>query len=183
MTKDAFIACRVTTETKARVRALAQRDGIAESALIKRLLEVVLYTSAPEAMAAPEPPESVSGGARFNVRLGPEISRLLRERAKGRGMPAATYIASLVRAHFLDAAPLPKAEYVAIKQAVGELSAIGRNLNQIARAMNQGGRPAPPGREAVMDMLKVAGALRDHIKALVSANTRAWGTSHAQKPH
>ena len=106
-----------------------------------------------------------------------------RERAKGRGMPSATYIASLVRAHFLDAAPLPKGEYLAIKQAVGELSAIGRNLNQIARAMNQGGRAAPPGREEVIAMVKVAGALRDHIKSLVSANTRAWGTGHAQKPH
>jgi len=183
VTKDAFIACRVTPETKARVRALAEREGIAESALIKQLLDVVLRTSAPEATAAPEPPESVSGGARFNVRLGPEISRLLRERAKGRGMPAATCIASLVRAHFLDAAPLPKAEYLAVKQAVGELSVIGRNLNQIARAMNQGGRPPLPGTAEVRAMLKVAQALRDHIKALVSANTRAWGTGHAQKPH
>ncbi|TLY87836.1 MAG: MobC family plasmid mobilization relaxosome protein [Gammaproteobacteria bacterium] len=183
MTKDAFIACRVTPETKARMRALAQREGIAESALIKQLLDVVLRASAHGTLPAPEAPQSVSGDARFNVRLGPEISRLLRERAKGRGTPSATYIASLVRAHFLDAAPLPKAEYVAIKQAVGELSAIGRNLNQIARAINQGGRPAPPGGEDVMAMLKVAEALRDHIKALVSANTRAWGTGHAQKPH
>jgi hypothetical protein len=173
--KGAFIACRVTLETKAHVRALAQREGIAESALIKQLLDVVLRASTPEAMAAQEPPESVSVGARFNVRLGPEISRLLRECAKGRGMPSATYIASLVRAHFLDAAPLPKAEYVAIKQAVWELSAIGRNLDQIAREMNWERRG--------MAMLKVAGALRDHIKALVSANTRAWGTGHAQKPH
>ncbi len=72
------------------MRALAQREGIAESALIKRVLDVVLSASTPEAMAAPEPPESLSGGARFNVRLGPEISRRLRERAKGRGMPPAT---------------------------------------------------------------------------------------------
>lgn len=157
MTKDAFIACRVTTETKARVRALAAREGIAESVLIKQLLDVVLRASTPEAMAAPEPSEGMSGGARFHVRLGPEISRLLRERAKGRGVPAATYIASLVRAHFLDAAPLPQAEYVAVKQAVGELSAIGRNLDQIAREMNRGGSPAPPGREEVMAMLRSPG--------------------------
>jgi hypothetical protein len=180
VTKDAFIACRVNPETKARVRALAAREGIAESAFIKQLLDVVLRASTPEPIGVPEPPESMSDGARFNVRLGPEISSLLRERAKGRGMPSATYIASLVRAHLLGAAPLPTAEYLAIKQAVAELSALGRNLNQIARAMNQGGRPAPPGREELMAMLKIAGALRDHIKALVSANTRAWGTGHAR---
>ena len=139
------------------MRALAAREGIAESVLIKQLLDVVLRASTPEAMAAPEPSEGMSGGARFHVRLGPEISRLLRERAKGRGVPAATYIASLVRAHFLDAAPLPQAEYVAVKQAVGELSAIGRNLDQIAREMNRGGSPAPPGREEVMAMLRSPG--------------------------
>jgi len=32
------------------------------------------------------------------------------------------------------------AEYLALKQSVVELTAMGRNLNQIARAMNQGGR-------------------------------------------
>jgi len=181
VTKDAFIACRVDPETKARVRALAAREGIAESALIKQVLDVVLRGSRPEAMVAPEPLENSSGGTRFNVRLGPHISRLLGERAKGRGMPSATYIASLVRAHFLDAAPLPQAEYLALKQAVIELSAVGRNLNQIARAMKRGGTPPAPGALDVRTMLKVAEALRDHIKALVSANARAWGTGHVQK--
>ena len=41
MVADAFIICRVTSETKARVRALAARDGIGESTLIKQLLDVV----------------------------------------------------------------------------------------------------------------------------------------------
>jgi predicted DNA-binding protein len=42
MTEFALIACRVTSEMKARVRSLAERDGITESALLRQLLDVVL---------------------------------------------------------------------------------------------------------------------------------------------
>jgi hypothetical protein len=174
MTANAFIICRVTPETKVRVRALAARDGIGESTLIKQLLDVVLRTASPDA-GAPVAAERTAECERLNVRLAPEIGRLLRERARGRGMPSATYASSALRAHLLGAAPLPKAEYVALRQSIAELGAIGRNLNQIARAMNQGERPAMPGREEVMAMLKVVTAMRDHIRSLLDGNARSWG--------
>jgi Bacterial mobilisation protein (MobC) len=98
-------------------------------------------------------------------------------------MAAATYASSVLRSHLLGAAPLPKAEYLTLTHTVAELSAIGRNLNQIARAMNQGGRPSIPGREEVGAMLKIATALRDHVRALLEANARSWDTSHAKASH
>jgi hypothetical protein len=98
-------------------------------------------------------------------------------------MPSATYVSSVVRTHLLGVAPLPKAEYLALKQSVVELTAIGRNLNQIARAMNQGGRPALPGQAEVRAMLKVAEGLRDHVRALLSANVRSWEIGDAATRH
>ena len=62
-----------------------------------------------------------------------------------------------------------------MKSAVAELGAIGRNLNQIARAMNQGQRVAGPGREELRAMLQVGGALRDHVKSLLAANCKELG--------
>lgn len=61
------------------------------------------------------------------VRLRKEDRLLLHERAAARGMAAATYASVLVRAHLRSLAPMPKYELVALKQAVSELSAIGRN--------------------------------------------------------
>jgi hypothetical protein len=183
MTADAFIICRVTSETKARVRALAARDGIGESTLIKQLLDVVLRTSSVDGLPPPPAPVRAGEVERLNIRLAPEIGRLLRERARARAMPFATYASSVLRSHLLGAAPLPKAEYLALTHAVAELSAIGRNLNQIARALNQGGRPSMPGREEVGAMLKVATALRDHVRALLEANARSWEMGHAKVPH
>ncbi len=54
-------------------------------------------------------------------------------------MPPATYVSSPVRAHLMDAEPLPMAEYRGIKPAVEELTAIGSHLNRVARAAVTGG--------------------------------------------
>lgn len=183
MAADAFIICRVTSETKARVRALAARDGIGESTLIKQLLDVVLRTSSLDGVPPPAAPERAGEAERLNVRLATEIGRLLRERARARAMPSATYASSVLRSHLLGVAPLPKAEYLALTDTVAELTAIGRSLNQIARAINHGGRPPMPGREEVGAMLKIATALRDHIRGLLEANARSWEVSHSKVPH
>src|SRR5580658_8848818 len=98
MTADAFIQCRVTPEIKALVRTLAQRDHITESALIKQLLEVVLRPSAAAGLSRPEA-RRAPRDMRLYVRLDPSDRLLLNERAAARGMPAATYVAVLVRSH------------------------------------------------------------------------------------
>ena len=183
MTEFALIACRVTSETKARVRRLAERDGITESALLRQLLDVVLRTAGPDEPPMLQPTDKVNRDARLNVRLEPEDSRLLRERARARGMASATYLSYLARSHLRGACPLPKAEYTLLKQSVEELASVGRNLNQIARAMNQGGRPTGPGQAELAAMLKVSGALRDHFRALLDANERSWRTGHAKASH
>ena len=111
------------------------------------------------------PQEKVNRDARLNVRLEPDDWRLLRERARARGMASATYLSYLARSHLRGAPPLPKMEYTLLKQSMEQVAAVGRNLNQIARAMNQGDRSAMPGRNEVLAMLKVADGLRDHIRA------------------
>jgi predicted DNA binding CopG/RHH family protein len=174
MAADAFIHCRVTSDVKALVRRLAEREGINESTLVKQLLEFVLRTSAMTELPAPAALDKVNRGARVYVRLAAEDWRLLKARSTARDVPSATYVALLVRSHLRGAAPLPKAEYLALKQSVLELTALGRNLNQIARMMNQGGRPALPGRAEVGAMLKIAEGLRDHFKGLLKANERSW---------
>ena len=95
-------------------------------------------------------------------------------------MAAATYVSVFVRAHLRGLAPLPKAEFMAFKRSVAELSAICRNLNQIVRVANQGGQMVAIGQGEVSGMLKVAAGLRDHVKALLRANEGSWRTGYAQ---
>ncbi|SRR6266699_6385245 len=183
MTADAFIQCRVSPEIKTLVRTLATREQITESALIKRFLEVLLRSSAVTAVPGLEELQRASRDMRLYVRLNPNDRLLLRERAAARGMPSATYVAVLVRSHLRDLAPLPKEELLALKSSVAELGTIGRNLNQIVHALNQGERVPALGREELRAMLKVCGALRDHVKTLLVANVKSWAQGYGQTTH
>jgi len=164
------------------VCALAERQGITESRLVKQLLDVVLRTTAQSDIPVPAAPDKASRDTRLYVRLAAEDWRLLKERSSARGMASATYVSLLVRSHLRGVAPIPKAEYLALKQSVVELTAIGRNLNQIARVANQGSRPALPGRAEVGTMLRVAEGLRDHFKGLLKANELSW-RGHVETSH
>jgi hypothetical protein len=182
MTEHALIAARVTLETKHRVRRLAQRQGITESALIKQLLDVVLRTSGLDEPAL-RPPDKVNRHGRLYVRMETQDLRLLRERSKARGMASATYAALALRSRLRGGSPLPKAEYLALRQAIDQMAGLGRTLNQIARVLNGGGRAPLPGPRELANMLKVAEALRDHFKALLVANQKSWEDGRAETTH
>jgi hypothetical protein len=71
-------------------------------------------------------------------------------------------------------APLPETERKAFERGVAELSAIGRNLNQIARHLNQGGVLVGPRREDLALFIKVCTTLVGHLKATLKANKMSW---------
>jgi hypothetical protein len=181
MVATEFLKTRVSPVEKQRVRSLARQQLINESIWLKRLVLKGLQQpggSAEDAIPVRAKSHDRRDG-RLYVRLAPEDHRLLVERAQARAMESATYISVLVRSHLRRITPLPKEEVTALKRSVAELSAIGRNLNQIAQAANAGSVRGP-GREDLVLMLKVAEGLRDHVKALLTVNERSWETGHAQ---
>ena len=181
MNDGIHLATWVSKETKARFGALASYQGLSESALLKRMIELTLQSSDGLTMMKPVvAARSVPRASRLMIRLAPEDQILLNDRALARGMAPATYVAVLTRSHLRSLAPLPKEELQALKRTIADLGAVGRNLNQIARAANQGERMPVPGREHVAIMLKVCEALRDHVKTLLASNLRSWGQGHAE---
>ncbi len=174
MVASHFIAARVSSEMKARLKTLAEQRQLSESALLKRLLELTLDGAAEPKLGNPGGARRVTRVARLYLRLRPDDQLLLGERAAARGMAAATYVSVVVRAHLRQLTPLPKDELVAFRRSIAELGAIGCNLNQIARTVQRGGSAAGPRREDVAAMLRVCTALRDHFKATLLANLRSW---------
>lgn len=172
---NAFINCRVPSEIKARVRAVADRQGLTESQLVKDLLERILRDAGMNLPTAP--PGRVGRTARLYIRLRPEDHVRLVKRAEERRMPSATYVSLLVRSHLRGVAPLPKTEYLALRASVVELGAIGRNLNQIARSFNAGGKPNLPGTSELESMVRLAAQLGKQFTALLIANERSWDLS------
>jgi len=184
----------VTPETKRQAKAVADREFLSEAGWLKRLVLREIRDCHGANGDSGEPcstgrvrdrgTEQRGGGCAraMLVRLRAEDKLLLDARAEAHGMRPATYASVLLRAHLRRLTPLPKDELAALKRAVAELGAVGRNLNQIARAANQGAGTAGFGREEFRAVLKICQALRDHTKGLIKANEASWKTGNAEDP-
>jgi hypothetical protein len=186
MAATEVIKTRLTPEDKARVARVTAAELLTESVWLRRLVLRALTAAQPQHGENGDHEVRTMGlgkrtaADRLNVRLRSEDRLLLNERSAARGMASATYVSVLVRSHLRSLAPLPEEELVALKRAVGELGAVGRNLNQIARAANEGTRVAGSGREEFRAILKICEALRDHTKGLIKANNASWMSGHAE---
>ena len=186
-----ILRTRVTPETKACVAEVIQARLLTESIWLRQLVlrellavnsgdRLERHVDAPVAAVRGPCSKRRTPGSGLYVRLRQEDRLFLHERAAARGMASATYVSVLVRSHLRSLAPLPKDELVALKLAVSELGAVGRNLNQIARAANQGARVGAVGHDEFRAILKICEALRDHTKSLIKANATSWVSGHAE---
>ena len=183
---------RVSPEIKLQLRTLADREFLSEATWLKRLIVREIRACCAANGETLDPGQSKesrqrdghtggsgAAGKPLFVRLRREDRLLLDARAEARGMRPATYAAVLLRAHLRQLTPLPKEELLALKRSISELAAIGRNINQIGKAANQGARLPSSAREDFHAMLKICEALRDNTKALLKANETTWSTGHA----
>jgi hypothetical protein len=186
-----FLKARVSMEIKRQVKAIVDRDLLSEATWLKQLVLREIRSAEASGSATTEigKADSVHGHRRATrestvgprpvfVRFLDEDRLLLDARAEARGMRPATYVSVLTRSHLRSLTPLPQEEFLALKRSIGELASIGRNINQIARAMNEGGKAPGSVREEFRAMLKICEALRENTKALLKANEISWATGH-----
>jgi len=153
---------------------VARHQELSDSALLKRLVEFMLQSASAAELGTPGGADRTSRDSRLTVRIRPDDQMLLRERAAARGMAPATYVSVLTRSHLRSLAPLPKAEWLTLERIVTELSKLGRNINQIARAANRGERVTDSGSNQFRAMLTICEALRVNTKELLQTNAESW---------
>lgn len=165
-----LITARVPPDTKAKFQAVAATCGFYESRFMRSLIDRAVEVVGEPGRVVDQRMQEESRAERLYVRLDPDDRQLLAERAAARGTPSATYLAVLARAHLRNLSPLPEPERKAFERGVAELSALGRNINQIARRLNQGAVPASLRREDLALVIKVCTALLGHFKATLKTN-------------
>jgi hypothetical protein len=181
MSDNKHLKAWVSRETKERFTEFARGQGVSESALLKRVVEALIGGNEVR-NATLLPLERVPSSGRLSVRLTVDDLLLLRERARSRGMPSATYVSLLVRSHLRNLAPIPDNELKTLQQAIGQVSAIGRNLNQIARSVNAGERPDGPSKADLYAILRACTGLRDAFKGVIGRNIRSWESGYEKAP-
>jgi hypothetical protein len=186
----------VSPEMKLQAKVVADREFLSEAAWLKRLVirEIRARNDASgtesdllESASIPAPTSATAGangaGKPMLVRLSADDRLLLDARAESRGMRPATYASVLLRSHLRQLTPLPKDELLALKRSIAELGSIGRNINQIARAVSGGGEVPGSLRGEFWAMLKICSALRENTKALLKANLASWAAGYDRGDH
>jgi hypothetical protein len=174
MSDGTHLTTWVRRETKERFAAVARHQGLSDSALLKRVVELMLRSAGAGEAGTAGGTDRASRDSRLTVRIRPDDQLLLLERATARGMAPATYVSVLTRSHLRSLAPLPKAEWLMLEKNVAELSKLGRNINQITRAANRGQQVSDPGSSQFRAMLTICNALRVNTKKLLQANATSW---------
>jgi hypothetical protein len=178
MSSGTHLSTWVGTDTKERFAEAAARQGLSESALLRRLVQQMLAAGGMQSEAL-EPPCDLRD-ARVTIRLVAEDRALLRERAVARTVPSATYVSFLVRAHLRGLAPIPDRELRALREAIAELSGLSRTLRAMAHLLQRGGHPNPPGRVEVDGMIRICDHLHDHFRGVLKTNLQSWTSGRAQ---
>ena len=168
----------VTRDIKARFAALAREHGCSASAYLRRLVLGALGTSSVRSPTELEPIRPVMPVERLSLRIRGEDLLLLKARALERHLPVSTCGSFLLRAHVRGVVPIPAAELGAIKRAVAELNAIGRNVNVIARSTYWEHPKDGPTRAELHAILRVCTELREQIKRWLIKNLSSWQAGH-----
>ncbi len=173
--RNTHISTWIDEELKRKFSAVAASRGLSESAFLKQLVERTLVGVNPE-LALTVAPWAEVRGARITIRLLPADRLLLRERAAARGMRAASYASTLLRAHLRSLSPLPDREIEALQGIAVQLAAMGRNVRTIALTAPSAGLTP----EHTRNMLKLCIGVRDYIRGILSANIRSWESGHGE---
>lgn len=172
---------RVTDEVKAAFLAQAHAQGLSEARLLEVIVAAFLQHNRPSLDAADSSEPEKLGGVKsedVRVRLSLFEYRELARLAAIRHWKRGTYLAHLLRVHLTGQPRFSEDEMFALREATTQLSALGRNVNQIARALNTSLDEAHLALAVPFEEMK---ALIDHerasVKDLIRANLKSWGVT------
>jgi predicted DNA binding CopG/RHH family protein len=168
-----IVKARVDPHLRARVSAAARASGLTESEVLRQALHRQLGQDEAE-----QPAEDTTSGSptRMTIRLPHATLQGVKSSAGSAGMAPSRWVASLVQSHVSKTPVLTDAELLTLEAALRELAAIGRNINQIARALNQAHFETERVRLDYLSLLNESiTATRDEVRALVRASREAWG--------
>lgn len=176
---------RLPPDAKAKFVALAARHQLTESGLLFKLVDEVLRSNAPSAVASAlvadvnDIETHAATEDRFTLRLRHGDRTRAAARAGARGMKTGTYLALLIHNHVCASDVLPPQELDQLKAVGAQLAALGRQL----RVFDMPNTLAEPAASELRDLLarlrhEVASA-REASAAVVRRNLMSWEAAHA----
>lgn len=138
-----ILKTRCSEEMAARFHALARGENLSAAMLLRRMVATVVAQR--DAGAAAVGKSDTHGGrgghgSRIMLRLRPAEVEAVRALAEPEGYSASAWIVLQIRHRIVGAVPFANAELDALRDAIRELGAIGRNLNTLLHVLHRSGR-------------------------------------------
>lgn len=135
-----LIAAQCSDSTKLRFRALAERHGVSESALLRKMVDQVLASN-----GEPSDVERFGGIRRgytgqLRLRLRRKEVQAIRALAKPAGQSAQGWVVAQLRQRLEGAVPFATEELDVMRDGIREIGSLGRNLNTITRHLLRTGQ-------------------------------------------
>lgn len=160
--------------TKTRFRSMAKARGLSESELLRAVILAV--TGEDNGTDEPiEPDAEKADTARMTVRMPRFLMEGASTRAKAKGMAPSRWVTALVQSHLTRQPVMTDDELAGLLASNRELAAIGRNINQIARALNEAFHESERVRlDKLAELRQAIAENRTAIRGLVRASQNAW---------
>jgi len=178
--KMALIQARVSQAVKDRFRSLAKESSKDESKFLREMIEIVLNAEKTPSEAVPfqrvkPDPEKIEK-RKVCARVPLFIREALDHAAKEKGLAPTRYLAGLIQSNLTEYPVFNSEEVEALTHSNRELASIGRNLNQIARALNESFYETDRIKvELIKELTDSINSNQQQIKKLVRASNQAWG--------
>lgn len=173
-----FLSVRVDPELKARLREISTLTDVKESELI-RFFIIEGLSQVGLNMKPVQKPKGENLDLVYTPTLLPHyIKEAAIERAKSKGMRLGRWIAALIQSNVLGKPVVVHDEVSALRESNRNLLAIGRNVNQIARALNENFYETD--RVKIEMLIEIDNAIEanvERITDLVRTSRKAWSVN------
>ncbi len=159
---------------KTRFQSLASAQGLSESELLRQVVLNSLGENG-STVAPVDPDPKKSDTKRMTIRLARFLTEPVKLRAKSKSMAPSRWISALVQSNILKQPVMDDAELQVLRASNRELAAIGRNLNQIAKSLNEAFHKTERVRlDRLAELNHAIEANRLAIQSLVRASQNTW---------
>ena len=170
---------RVSDEVKAAFSSHAKDHALSEAHLLDVIITSYLQlTPVAELRTDSSPFEKRDElkSEEVRIRLTPFEYHELDRLAASRHWKRSTYVRQLILAHMTNEPRLCDVELAALRELTAQLTALGRHVNQITRALQSSSDKAPIASTIPFEKMKeLIDQQRTCVKNLVRANLTAWG--------
>lgn len=164
----------VETETMTRFKQIAKAQGLTVAGLLRSAVLIMTEQSGESIDKAVPDTENTEQG-RMTVWMPQFIIEASKKKAKAKGMATGRWVAALVQSNLMKHPVMTDKELIELQAANRELAAVGRNINQIARAINEAFYETERVRLDKLEELHLAiEKTRSGIRGLVRASKNVW---------